>query len=228
MKKLSVIIPVYNEAKLVAEIIRQVSQVPLPIEIIVVDDRSTDGSHEALKSLEFPIRLIRHEQNMGKGAAIRTGLQHATGDAVIVQDADLEYDPGEYVQLIRTLERENASVVYGSRVLGCMEGMRWSFRMGNRFLTWVTNLLYRGHLTDMETCYKLFKTDLLKSIPLDSNRFEFEPEVTAKLLKRGVRIVECPVTYRARGTTSGKKLRWTDGLSTLWCLWRLRWQSKRP
>lgn len=228
MKKLSVIIPVYNEAERVAEVIRQVSQVPLPVEIIVVDDHSTDGSHETLKSLGLPIRLIQHERNLGKGAAIRTGLHQATGDAVIVQDADLEYDPSEYVKLVNTLERENLPVVYGSRVLGRMDGMRWSFRMGNRFLTWVTNLLYGSRLTDMETCYKLFRTDLLKSLGLESDRFEFEPEVTAKLLKRGIRIVECPVTYQARNHASGKKLRWTDGLSTLWCLGRLKWQSKKP
>lgn len=223
MTKLSIIIPLYNEAAHVRQLLARVCAVSIPSEIIVVDDHSTDGSSEVLQEFGGRIKLITHERNLGKGAAIRSALPHVTGDVVIIQDADLEYDPMEYSRLIATMEAQGADVVYGSRFLGHMEGMSLSFRCGNRTLTWLSNLLHGSNLTDMTTCYKLIKTEVLRSLQLSSVRFEFDPEVTAKLLKRGIRIVECPISYRARNAQSGKKLRWTDGFSHLWCLLRNWW-----
>lgn len=220
---LSVLIPVYNEIDTIAEVIRRVQAVDLPKEIIVVDDCSKDGSREFLQQLEGPDIVVRfHPENRGKGAAIHTALAEASGDYVIIQDADLEYDPQEYHKLLAPIRNGEAEVVYGSRFLGYRKRMTFTQWIGNKFLTLVTNVLYRTSLTDMETCYKLIPTHVLKSLPLHSRGFDFEPEVTAKLLKRGYRIVEIPITYAARDEVEGKKISWKDGFPALKCLIRYR------
>lgn len=221
--KLSVIIPVYNEKATIAELIEQVKRVPLDKQIIVVDDCSVDGSREILQQAASPqVAVYFHQTNQGKGAAVRTGLEHATGDYVIIQDADLEYDPREYPKLIEPILAGQADVVYGSRFMGQIRDMSLIQRIGNRFLTLLTNLLYGTSLSDMETCYKLAPTKVMRSLKLRSRAFEFEPEVTAKLLKRGCRIVEVPITYTARGAAEGKKISWTHGFPALWCLIKYR------
>jgi len=221
--RLSVIVPVYNEARTIAELMRRVRAVPVSKEIIVVDDCSTDGSHAILEGLAGEgIRVIHHERNMGKGAAIRTGLSHATGDCVIFQDADLEYDPMDYPKLLAPIARGEAPVVYGSRFMGESRGMLSLHRWGNKFLTRLTNLLYNSDLTDMETCYKCFRTEVIRSITIESDRFQIEPEVTAKVLKQGLRIVEVPISYAGRSFHEGKKITWRDGLSAVWTLFKHR------
>ncbi|HLG51858.1 MAG TPA: glycosyltransferase family 2 protein [Chloroflexota bacterium] len=221
--KLSVIIPVYNEKETIAAIIERVRCVPIDKEIIVVDDCSVDGSREVLAGLSDPtIAVYFHDQNRGKGAAVRTGLEHATGDYVIIQDADLEYDPADYPRLLEPVLRGEAQIVYGSRFRGEMRDMTLVQRIGNRFLTLVTNLLYGTSLSDMETCYKLVPTEVMRALRLRSRSFEFEPEVTAKLLKRGYRILEVPIRYTARGAAEGKKISWTHGFPALWCLIKYR------
>lgn len=221
--KLSVIIPVYNEKATIAELIEQVRRVSLDKEIIVVDDCSVDGSREILQAIGAPdVRVYYHEQNRGKGAAVRTGLEHATGDYVIIQDADLEYDPGEYPKLLAPIEGGQADVVYGSRFKGQIRDMTPIQRAGNRFLTLLTNVLYGTSLSDMETCYKLVPRSVMQGLKLRSRAFEFEPEVTAKLLKRGCRIVEIPISYAARANDEGKKINWTHGFPAAWCLIKYR------
>ncbi len=221
--KLSVIIPVYNEKETIAEIIAHVKAVCLDKEIVVVDDCSVDGSREILRHLADPdVAVYFHEHNQGKGAAVRTGLAHATGDYVIIQDADLEYNPQEYPRLLAPIEREEADVVYGSRFKGQIRDMTLVQRVGNRFLTLLTNLLYGTSLSDMETCYKLAPRELMQGLTLRSRAFDFEPEVTAKLLKRGCRIVEVPIEYRARSSEDGKKISWTHGFPAAWCLLKYR------
>ncbi|MGH8976115.1 MAG: glycosyltransferase family 2 protein, partial [Acidimicrobiia bacterium] len=197
-KKLSVIVPVFDERTTVAEIIRRARQVELPLEreIIVVDDGSTDGTHEILGHLaDSTVRVVTHPENRGKGAAIRTGLSHATGDLVLIQDADLEYDPDDWPGLLAPVFKGRAQVVYGSRFTGERRNMLFWHWVGNRFLTLVTNALYNTTLSDMETCYKLFDRQVLNGIALTSERFGFEPEVTAKVLRTGVRIYEVPISY---------------------------------
>ncbi|MGH2458513.1 MAG: glycosyltransferase family 2 protein [Chloroflexota bacterium] len=221
--KLSVIIPVFNEKETIVEIVEHVKAVCLEKEIIVVDDCSVDGSREILQHLTDPaVAVYFHERNQGKGAAVRTGLAHATGDYVIIQDADLEYNPQEYLNLLGPIERGEADVVYGSRFKGQIRDMTLIQRVGNRFLTVLTNLLYRTSLTDMETCYKLAPTRLMQGLTLRSRAFDFEPEVTAKLLKRGCRIVEVPIVYQARSSEDGKKISWTHGFPAAWCLVKYR------
>jgi glycosyltransferase involved in cell wall biosynthesis len=199
--------------------------VRLEKEIIVVDDGSTDKTAAILGSWEAAgkIRLFVHEENQGKGAAVRTAVKQATGDILLVQDADLEYDPRDYPALIRPILEGRSEVVYGSRFLGGpRKAMLFWHAAGNKLLTFVTNLLYDAILSDMETCYKVFRSSVLKDIPLHSRRFEFDPEVTAKVLKRGYRIYEVPVSYTGREYSEGKKITWRDGFSALWTLIKYR------
>ncbi|HET6962047.1 MAG TPA: glycosyltransferase family 2 protein [Terriglobia bacterium] len=221
--KLSVVIPVYNEKNSLLEIIRRVQAVPIEKEIILVDDFSTDGTRDLLRDVERRgFKVLYHEKNQGKGAALRTGFQRATGEFVIVQDADLEYDPNDYSKLLQPILDGRADVVYGSRFSGQRKNMTSLHTLGNLFLTGVTNLFYRTSITDMETCYKLFRRETIQGIRIECNRFNFEPEVTAKLLKRGLHIVEVPISYSGRSTSEGKKITWRDGFSAVWTLIKYR------
>ncbi len=222
--KLSVIIPVYNEKATIQEILKQVRAVNLAREIIVVDDGSTDGTRQLLKQEENQpgTIVLYHDHNQGKGAAVRTGFDHATGDILLIQDADLEYDPRDYPMLVRPIEEGRVKVVYGSRFLGPRKAMMFWHMLGNKFLTLLTNVLYNAILSDMETCYKVFRTDVVKGIPLRSRRFEFEPEITAKVLKRGHRIFEVPISYYGREYDEGKKISWRDGPKAMWTLIKYR------
>ncbi len=222
--KLSVIIPVYNEAATIQEILKQVRAVGLAYEIIVVDDGSTDRTRELLKAEENQpgTVVIYHDRNQGKGAAVRTGFDRATGEILLIQDADLEYDPRDYPVLLRPIEEGRVKVVYGSRFLGPRKAMLFWHMLGNKALTLLTNVLYNTILSDMETCYKVFKADAIKGIPLRSRRFEFEPEITAKVLKRGHRIFEVPISYYGREYTEGKKITWREGPKAVWTLIKYR------
>lgn len=224
-RKLSVIIPVYNERNTVAEAIRRSRSVEIPLdrEIVVVDDGSSDGTTQILSQLkDSTVRVVFHEVNRGKGAAIRTGLDHVTGDLVLIQDADLEYDPEDWPKLLAPVLKGKARVVYGSRFTGERRNMMFWHWVGNRFLSLVTNALYNTTLSDMETCYKLFDRKLVQSIPLRSDRFGFEPEVTAKILRTGERIYEVPISYAGREIHEGKKITWKDGIDALKVLIRCR------
>jgi len=224
--KLSIIMPVYNERNTVQEILRRVRAVDLgeiAKEIIAVDDGSTDGTGDILKLEEdSTTRILRHEENQGKGAAIRTALPYATGDWIVIQDADLEYDPDDYRALLAPTLKKKAEVVYGSRFTGEHRNMLFWHMMGNKFLNLVTNILYNTTLSDMETCYKLIWRNALEGIEIKSNRFGFEPEVTAKLLKKKFRIYEVPISYAGREYSDGKKITWKDGLAALWILLKFR------
>jgi glycosyltransferase involved in cell wall biosynthesis len=224
-RKLSVIVPVYNERNTVAEAIRRARAVEIPLdrEIVVVDDGSRDGTTQILSQLQdSTVRVVFHDVNRGKGAAIRTGLSHVTGDLVLIQDADLEYDPEDWPKLLAPVLKGKARVVYGSRFTGERRNMLFWHWVGNRFLSLVTNALYDTTLSDMETCYKLFDRRLVQSIPLRSDRFGFEPEVTAKILRTGERIYEVPISYAGREIHEGKKITWKDGLDALKVLIRCR------
>jgi len=220
--KLSVIIPVYNERETIAETIVRVRASPVEKEIIVVDDASGDGTAELVASLAGEdLRLIRQPTNQGKGSAIRRALTDVTGEIVIIQDADLEYDPADYPALIAPILSGETPVVYGTRAPR-FEGMGWPHRVFNWIAAFLANLLYGAGITDEATCYKVFRTQLLRDIPLRCQRFEFCPEVTAKIRKRGIRIREVPVTYQARSVGAGKKIRWWDGVVALWTLVKYR------
>lgn len=225
-KKISIVIPVYNEVKSLRAILEKVRKAPVmgfEKEILVVDDASTDGSWELLTSLKWRnLKIYRHERNKGKGAALRTAFPHTTGDIVLIQDADLEYDPKDYEKLLAPILENAADVVYGSRFLGMHRAFLFWHYVGNKFLTFLTNLLYDSILTDMETCYKVFRGEVIRSLPLRSNRFDIEPEITAKVLKRGYRLYEVPISYQGRGYEEGKKISWRDGLVAFWCLMRYR------
>lgn len=224
--KLTVVVPVYNEQQTVAEILGRVRAVPVPKEIIVVDDHSTDGTRAVLEQLaHWPeLRVICKPQNAGKGAALRTGFAAASGDVVVVQDADLEYDPNDLPSLLGPILSGAADVVYGSRYLHDVpQDSSFLHRFGNRLLTWASNLFTGLRLTDMETCYKMIPRPLLQSLEIQQNRFGFEPEVTAKLARRGVRIKELPVHYEGRGYKEGKKIGWRDGFNAFYCIVRYRW-----
>lgn len=218
---LSVIVPVYNERDHIAAVVDAIKEVPLDKEIILVDDCSRDGTREVLDRLR-DVRVIRHDRNQGKGAAIRTGLACCRGDVVIVQDADLEYSPRDYERLVAPIRQGRTRVVYGSRMLGKGLFLKRSY-YANRLLTMLTNLLYHGRITDMETCYKVLDRTLLQSLALVSSRFEIEPEITCKILRRGERIVELPITYRGR--RAGKKIGPRDGIQAVWNL--LKWRFRR-
>ncbi|MEJ2744718.1 MAG: glycosyltransferase [bacterium] len=225
--KISVVIPVYNEINTIAAIIKRVADVPLEKEIIVVDDCSTDGTSaelERIRSGDETLKVICRERNGGKGAALREGFRHVTGDVVIVQDADLEYYPEEYPKLIEPIVKGRADVVYGSRFLGTHRVFMFSHYLGNKMLNLITNILYNCIFTDMETCYKAFRTDILKRIRLRSNSFGFEPEFTAHVMKRGYKVYEVPISYDGRSYTEGKKITWRDGFIALYWLLRCRFE----
>jgi glycosyltransferase involved in cell wall biosynthesis len=228
---LSIVIPVYNEEATLADLIRKVCSVDLTLlglnrEIIVVDDCSQDGTVTIAQGLaqEGTIRLIRHNLNQGKGAALQTGFREARGDILVIQDADLEYDPEEYPRLLKPILDGKADVVYGSRFMGG-EAHRvlyfWHY-VGNRFLTLLSNMMTNLNLTDMETCYKVFRAEIIKSIRLEEKRFGFEPEVTAKIARLGCRVFEVGISYSGRTYAEGKKINWKDGLRALWCIFRYR------
>jgi len=220
--KVSVIIPVYNERDTVAETIARVRAAPVDKEILVVDDASTDGTAELVGSLlGDDLRLVRQPRNLGKGAAIRRGLEMVRGEVVLIQDADLEYDPADYPALIAPIVSGEAEVVYGTRAPR-FQGMRWPHRVFNWLAARLANLLYRANITDEATCYKVFRAEVIRGIPLKCERFEFCPEVTAKVRKRGLRIQEVPIRYQARSVGAGKKIRWWDGVMALWTLVRYR------
>ena len=227
--KLSVIIPVYNERGTLQEVLGRVARAPMEKEIIVVDDGSDDGTREILERLSKNagrsdrLRIVFHGRNQGKGAAVRTGIAQATGDWILIQDADLEYDPQDYPMLLAPLLDGRADVVYGSRFLDGAHRTRYlQHYLANRFLTFVSNLMTNQNLSDMETGYKVFRREVLDGIRLRSNRFEFEPEITAKVARRGYRIFEIPISYNSRSYQEGKKITWGDGLKALWAVFRYR------
>jgi glycosyltransferase involved in cell wall biosynthesis len=221
--KLSVVIPVYNERNTVREVVERVLAVPLDLELICVDDGSSDGSPKILADLQAQyekVRVFAQSRNMGKGAALRRGIQEATGDFVLIQDADLEYDPSDYPALLEPLQQGKADVVYGSRFLGAAPHRVLYFwhSVGNHILTLLSNCLTNINLTDMETCYKVFRRDVIQAIPIEENRFGFEPEITVKVAKRRLRIYEVGISYWGRTYEEGKKINWKDGFRALWCL----------
>lgn len=226
-KKISIVIPVYNEKNTIEKVIEQVEEVEIPLEkeIILVDDCSSDGSRQVLKELQGKnIKVFFHEKNQGKGAALRTGFSHASGDIVLIQDSDLEYNPAEYPVLLEAILDGRADAVYGSRFLGGPHRVLffWHY-VGNRFLTTFSNMLSNLNLTDMETCYKVIKKEILDKITLKSNRFGFEPEITIKLAKLKCRIYEVPISYSGRDYSEGKKIGWKDGLAAIFHLIRYRY-----
>ena len=229
MTKLSVVIPAYNERHTVENLLRRVAEAPLPegieLEMVVVDDGSSDGTRELLRELESqadpPFRLIEHPENRGKGAGLRTGFEQATGDIILIQDADLEYNPRDYPVLLQPILDEEADVVYGSRFLGGPHRVLffWHY-VGNRVLTTLSNMFTDLNLSDMETCYKVFRAEVIKGLELSSNRFGIEPEMTAKVAKAKVRIYEVPISYHGRTYAEGKKIGWRDGVSAIWAILR--------
>ena len=223
--KLSVIIPVYNEVQNITEILKRVQATGLPWEIVIVDDGSTDGTRDILKELDGKdkIRVILHEKNQGKGAAVRTGFSEAKGDVFLIQDADLEYDPRDYPAILSPIEEGIADVVYGSRFLGAARRSTMFWHMiANKLLTLATNILYNNILTDMETGYKVFRREVLDGITIHSNSFNFEPEFTAKILKKKVRIFEVPITFNPRDYSDGKKIKIHDAFEAIWALLKYR------
>ena len=226
---LTVVVPVYNERATVGEAIRRLREAPLAVEreIIIVDDGSTDGTLDILHRLsDSTIRVVSYPENQGKGTAVRRGIDEAKGDLIVVQDADLEYDPRDLARLLRPLLEGQARVVYGSRLTGERRNMFFWHWVGNRFLSLMTNVLYNTTLSDMETCYKMFDADLLRSFNLKAKRFDFEPEVTATALRLGERIWEVPITYSGRELHEGKKISWRDGFPALATLFKVRFKRK--
>lgn len=229
---LSILMPVYNEAKTVHEIIARVEATDIGDvrkELIVVDDGSTDGTRDVLRQLSDSEdhKIYFHGHNMGKGAALRTALTYASGDIILIQDADLEYDPAEYAELIKPILEGRADVVYGSRLTGGKVARAFNFWhfIGNKVLTLTTNVLYNAVLSDMETCYKVFRADVIKNIQIKSNRFDFEPEITAKVLRRKYKLYEMPISYYGRDFSEGKKITWRDGFAAVWALVKYRFMD---
>ena len=234
MTKLSIIIPVYNEVKTIKSIIEQVKAIDLKgvkKELIVIDDGSVDRTQDVLAKIQ-EIKFVVHEKNKGKGMAIRTGIKHATGDIIIIQDADLEYNPADYPAVLQPILNGETKVVFGSRFMPGAKKLTRNklsrykgneiYYLGNKFLSFCVGLLYGRKITDMETCYKAFTADVIKNIPLKSQRFDFEPEITAKLLKRGHHIIEVPIRYTPRSFEEGKKITWKDGVKAAFCLVKYR------
>ena len=219
---LSVIVPVFNEAATVETLLEQVLASPVVSEVVVVDDGSTDGTREVLRGLERErLRIFFHPQNRGKGAAVRTGIAEARADVVVIQDADLEYDPQEYPVLLDPIRQGVADAVFGSRFLsGSSRVLYYKHRLGNGFLTMLSNWATDLNLTDMETCYKAVRRDLLQGLELTQERFGIEPELTAKLARAGARVYEVPISYRGRTYDEGKKIGWRDGVQAIWCIWK--------
>ena len=226
--KLSIVIPAYNESTTLIEIIKRVRNTPFDKEIIIVDDCSTDGTHELLKEIENEpdIRVFYHNKNKGKGAALRTGFKEAAGDIIIVQDADLEYDPDDYVRLVDPIVRDNADVVYGSRFLGGPHRVLYFWHsVANTILTFLSNMMTNLNLTDMETCYKVFRREIIQSITLTSNRFDVEPEITQKIARLNVRVYEIPISYHGRTYGEGKKIGWKDAVSAIYHIFKYKFFS---
>lgn len=235
--KLSIIIPAYNESKTIKKLIVLVKKADIKNvekEIIVIDDGSKDGTADIVKQIKG-VKLIKHKKNSGKGAAVKTGIKHSTGDIIIVQDADLEYDPNEYYKLIKPIIDKEFKVVYGSRFLELSQKKKIIslgfkkhkeayilFFLGGRMVTWVTNILFLTNLTDEPTCYKVFDAKLIKSIEIKSKKFDWEPEITAKILKKGIKIHEVPISYYPRSVKEGKKINWKDGIQAIWVLLKYR------
>jgi len=222
--KLSIIIPVYNEKTTIKEIIKKISLIDIQKEIVIVDDCSSDGTVDILKDIESDdLKVFYHERNMGKGAAVRTAFKHITGDIIIIQDADLEYDPRDYPSLIRPIIEGRADVVYGSRFLGGPHRVLffWHY-VGNRIITTFSNMLSNLNLTDMETGYKVFRREIIQNLKLKSNRFGFEPEITMKVAKANCRIYEMPISYWGRDYAEGKKISWKDGIAAIFHIFRFR------
>jgi glycosyltransferase involved in cell wall biosynthesis len=225
MKKLSVIVPVYNEQNTIDEILHRIESVPLPgwsKEIIVIDDGSKDRTKAVLKQWEKKVRVMYKEKNEGKGSALSMGFKKATGDVILVQDADLEYSPKDYSTLLAPFDNPQVDVVYGSRFLGPHLSTMFFYAQGNKFVTLVTNLLFNTNITDMETGYKVFRRRVLNGITIRAKRFDVEPELTVKVLKKGCQIYEVPISYYGRKFTEGKKLTWRDGVVALWTLIKYR------
>lgn len=227
MRKISIILPVFNESDSLFTILQKVESIDFGMEkeIIIVDDGSTDGTRNLYKELNC--KVLYHDQNAGKGAAIQTGIKEATGDIIIIQDADLEYNPEDYLPLVNLIKNNEADVVYGSRLKNDCNRKNflfWSF-VANKVLTLLTRILFNTQLTDMETCYKAFRADIVKNINIESKRFDFEPEITAKILKKRVRFKELPITYNARTNQQGKKIGWRDGVQAIITLFKYRFKS---
>ena len=228
MPKLSVIIPAYNEEKTILEVIERVkkSKISYAKEIIIVDDFSTDNTENILKKIKGKsVKIFYHKKNMGKGAAIRTGIRNSTGDVILIQDADLEYNPDEYKNLLKPVMEGKAMVVYGSRLEAIRKNIKNMYKLhyiGNLFLTLATNLLYGAKISDMETGYKVFRKEVIKNIDLRANRFDFEPEITAKILKKGYKIYEVPISFVGRKFEEGKKITWVDGVKAVYYLVKYR------
>ena len=222
--KVSIVVPIYNEEELLEKVLERLRALPLDLEMILVDDHSTDRTPEILarEARKPGTRVLRHDRNQGKGRAIRTGLEHATGDIVIIQDADLEYRPEEIVDVLRPIQEGRTNVAYGSRFRGRVIGMRFANRMANHILAWLVTILYFQRITDEATAYKAFRREVVQAIPLTCRRFEFCPEVTAKVLRRGEKIIEVPVTYVARTFEEGKKIGWRDFFVAVWTLLKYR------
>lgn len=224
MEKISILIPVYNEKNSLLEVLKRIEAVDFELEkeIILIDDYSTDGTKELYP--QIPYKILYHDKNLGKGAALRTGLKEATGDIIIIQDADLEYNPDDYVPLVKIVKTGGADVVYGSRLSDTRNQGKFLFLsyLANVTLSFITRILFNTYITDMETCYKVFRADVIKDIEIESNRFDFEPEITAKVLKKGARYMESPITYNARTNDEGKKIGWKDGVQAIWTLFKYR------
>lgn len=229
MKKLSVLIPAYNEERTIGKILEKVKRSSIPgikKEIIIVDDFSTDSTRKILSNLkEKSIKVLFHNKNMGKGSAIRTALSHATGDIILIQDADLEYSPKEYPRLLQPILNGNAKVVYGSRIESIRKNIKNMYKLhyfGNVFLTIMTNVMYGAKITDMETGYKVFRREVISGMKLKARKFDFEPEITAKILKKGYKIIEVPISFMGRKFKEGKKITWVDGIKAMYYLLRYR------